>query len=196
MYIKIELNQDGLNLPSIPFKIQLKELENAIENCYTQLGTPYDPIMIDNFVTVGENAFSTIDKETKVSVSLELGSHEDNSSKIIDHKLVCCKAKIVDKKFINSGSIADNKYWEKIFKPNELSYSAPDGTLYISPNDEGKCVVSTVKSDEDRNLSYSILISLKVELGKEDLLGRVFYFILDPLVKISSGNDTNPPNNN
>ena len=85
------------------------------------------------------------------------------------------------------------KYWEKIFKPNKLSYSAPDGTLYISPNDEGKCVVSTVKSDEERNLSYSILISLKVKLGKENRKARVFYFILDPFVKISSGKGTNPP---
>ena len=195
MYINIELEQKvpSEEPPKSPkFNIEIVELLDAIEKCYTQLGTPYDPIRIDNFVTVGENAFSTIDKETKVSVSLEeLDADKVNSSIIIDHKLVCCKVKIVDKKFINSGHIADSTHWGKIFEPNaDLMYSAPDGTLYVSPNKEGKCVVSTIKTGEDCNVSYSILIALKIRF--KDKKPRKFYLILDPLVKVSSSEGTNP----
>ncbi|WP_111707754.1 hypothetical protein [Lutibacter citreus] len=190
MYINIKLEQHGTDLPSIPFKIELDELQDALENCYMQLGTPYDPIKIDNFVTVGKNAFSQIDKKTKVSISLETDQNEDDLSKIIEHKLVCCKVKNVDKTFINEESLLN--HWEKIFEYNkEFVYSAPDGTLYISPNKDGKCVISTKNTTHDYNVSYSILISMKIKL--EHQKPRQFYLILDPLVKVSSTQGTRPP---
>jgi hypothetical protein len=83
------------------FKIETAELLESLENCYTQLGTPYDPIKIDNFVTVGEDAFSLIDAETEVTVTLEPDSAEDYSNVIKDSKLVCCTVKVVDKDFVN-----------------------------------------------------------------------------------------------
>lgn len=198
MYINIEIEkkrQEGAfqELSRSPrFNIEMTELLDALENCYTQLGTPYDPIKIDNFVSVGKDAFSLIDTETKVSVSLATDSAVDYSHIIKDYKLVCCKIKIVDKHFINLGKIADSKFWRKIFEYSEgIMCSAPDGTLYISADKDNKCVVSTMKSEKEYNVSYSILLSLKVKFKK--LRPRRFYLILDPLVKISSNKDKNPP---
>ncbi len=190
MYIKIDLKQKKINLPPIKFQIVLDELENAIEDCYMDLGTPYNPIAIDNFVDIGKNAFSIIDQKTKISISLEKDTGE-NLSKIIDPKLVCCKVKNVGKSFINQDSLVNN-HWKKIFKYKKgLVYSAPDGTLYISPKNNGKCVISTKKTKTvyKDNVSYSILISLKMKTNNE--MNRRFYLILDPLVKISSQGGTN-----
>lgn len=193
MHINIELKQNGTVLPSIPFKIELKELKDALENCYMQLGTPYDPIKIDNFVTVGKNAFSLLEKKTKVSISLEIDEDEDDLSNIIDHELLCCKVKNVDKKFINQGNLLN--HWKKIFKYNKkFVHSAPDGILYISPNKEKKCVISTKNKNHESNVAYSILMAITVEFAPQEI--RRFYLILDPLVKISSGDDTNPPVDN
>lgn len=80
----------------------------------------------------------------------------------------------------------------KIFKHHkDVMCSAPDGTLYISPNKSGKCVVSTMKLEEECNVSYSILLSLKVKF--KNVNPRRFYLILDPLVKVSSGKGKTPP---
>lgn len=189
MHINIELEQNGNSLGPITFKILLNELHNALEDCYMDLGTPYNPIGIDNFVTVGENAFSALDKKTKVSISLET-DEDDDLSRIKDHKLVCCKVTNVGKKFVKEDGLL-SEHWKRIFKPNKHMYAAPDGTLYISPNKDKECVGVTKKTCEETNVSYSILISLKVKLKKEK--PRRFYLLLDPLVKISSGAGTKPP---
>ncbi|EDP70841.1 hypothetical protein FBALC1_08778 [Flavobacteriales bacterium ALC-1] len=192
MYIKIKLKQDDGPILPLPtrFTIQLEELMYALEHCYMELGTPYNPIRIDNFVTIGRDAFSFIDTKTKISISLE-ASEDDDLSNIIDYRLLCCKVKIVDKKFINDDNLLVN-HWRRIFKyKKEFVYGAPDGTLYISPNQNEKCVISTRNRIHETNVSYSILISLKVKFENERL--RRFYLILDPLVKISSSEGTNPP---
>ncbi|MHA7843007.1 MAG: hypothetical protein ACX93I_06780 [Winogradskyella sp.] len=192
MYIKIKLKQDDSVIPPIKFNILLEELKNALNLCYMELGTPYNPIRIDNFVTIGKNAFSLIDRKTEISVSLSTDSNDDLSD-IIDHRLVCCKVINVDKTFINEDGLLNN-HWGRVFKYNdEFVYSAPDGTLYIAPNENEKCVISTRDSVHDANVSYSILLSLKVSFKNEK--PRRFYLILDPFVKISSGQGTNPPEN-
>lgn len=187
MYINIELKQKNTDLSPITFQILLNELHDALEDCYMDLGTPYNPIGIDNFVTIGENAFSALDKKTKVSISLETDKNDD-LSRIKDHKLVCCKVTNVGKKFVKEDGLL-SEHWKKIFKPNKHMYAAPDGTLYISPNKNGKCVGVTKKNCEEANVSYSILISLKVKLKGEK--PRRFYLLLDPLVKVSSNQGTN-----
>jgi len=190
MHIKIRLKQEGpLVLLPVKFKIQLAELMNALEHCYMELGTPYNPIRIDNFVTIGRDAFSFIDTKTRITVSLE-PSEDDDLSNIIDYRLVCCKIKNVDKNFINEDNLLTN-HWRRIFKyKKEFVYGAPDGTLYISPNQNEKCVISTRNTLHDTNVSYSILLSLKVKFKNEK--PRRFYLILDPLVKVSSTQGTNP----
>jgi hypothetical protein len=198
MNIEIELKQTELSPDNvkckkppikIPFKIALNELENAIADCYLGLGTPYDPIPIDNFVSVGENAFSLLSQKTKISICLD-AEEGDDLSRILDYNLVCCKVINVGKKFINlDDDLMSN--WNKIFKyKDEFVFAAPDGTLYISPNAKSKCVISTKEPVFENNVSYSILISLKMKIKDEP--ARKYYLILDPLVKISSSGGTNP----
>ncbi|WP_138433983.1 hypothetical protein [Winogradskyella algicola] len=190
MYIKIKLKQDGPIIQPIKFNILLDELKNALKHCYMELGTPYNPIRIDNFVTVGKNAFSLIDRKTKISISLSANS-DDDLSDVIDYRLVCCKVINVDKTFINMDCLLNN-HWGRLFKYNDdYVYSAPDGTLYIAPNKKEKCVISTRDSVHDANVSYSILLSLKVNFKNEK--PRRFYLILDPLVKVSGGKGKIPP---
>lgn len=190
MHIKVKLKQKGSKLPPIKFTILLEELKGVLQNCYMELGTPYSPIRIDNFVKLGKNAFSVIDKKTKISVSLKPDDNDDLSS-IIDYRLVCCKAINVDKQFINEDSLLSN-HWRKIFKYNSnYVYSAPDGSLYIAPNEKEKCVISTRSSSHENNVSYSILMALKVKFEHEK--PRRFYLVLDPIVKISSSGGTKPP---
>ncbi|WP_422104450.1 hypothetical protein [Winogradskyella sp.] len=190
MHIKIKLKQDGPIIAPIKFSILLEELKDALEHCYLQLGTPYNPIEIDNFVSVGKNAFSLIDRKTKISISLKTNS-DDDLSNIMDYRLVCCKVINVDKAFINENNLLHN-FWRRLFKYKKKHvYSAPDGTLYIAPNKNEKCVISTRNSVHEANVSYSILIALKLKFNNEK--PRRFYLILDPLVKISSNQGTNPP---
>lgn len=191
MHINIELKQKDGEIDQIPFKIRLKELKDAIEDCYMALGTPYDPIKIDNFVTISEeNSFSLIDKKTKILISLKADSG-DNLSTIIDYSLVCCKIKNVGKAFLNHNNLLTNS-WKEIFKyKKEHICNAPDGTLYVSPNKNKKCVITVKETDVENILSYSILISMNIEFEQQKT--RRYYLMLDPLVKVSSGIGTKPP---
>lgn len=196
MYINIDLEQTNKNLTTIKYEILLGKLLDAISHCYLGLGTPYDPFVIDNFVNIGGNSFSEITEQTKISISLKT-THDEKLDKIEDSKLVCCKVKNVGKIF-NRNIDLPNYKWNKIFKyDKKFMYGTPDGVLYVSP-DNGVCVVSNnldSKKDTGKayydDISYSILISLKVKNGDEK--GKWYYFILDPLVKISSNGGTNPP---
>lgn len=188
MYIRIDLKQSNEKLHPIKFQILLEELENAITECYLGLGTPYNPMPIDNFVLTKKKNFSEIVEQTDISVSLET-EDDVKLNRINDFKLVCCKVKNVGKKFNNQDNLP-NDHWRGVFSYEDgLIYSAPDGTLYISPDEKGICSISTNKDSYEEHVSYSILISLNIDL--ENGYSRRFYLIVDPLVKITSGGGTN-----
>lgn len=182
MFIKINLTTKKKY--SRKFPVNLKDLEEAIKTCYLGLGTPYQPIAVDNFVSLGESQFPAIPPKAKITVKLCPEDEEDCHYKLSDPKLVCCIVKNVDRKFNDKDKIAKG-YWKKIFDCNSKHiFSAPEGTLFISPNKKGKCSISTKEKFTDTIVAYSIMFSLIIE--HEDKYRRRYYFILDPVVKIRS----------
>lgn len=183
MFIKVNLTTKK-NYPR-KFPINLKDLEEAVRTCYLGLGTPYQPIAVDNFISLGEDQFPDIPPKAKVSIKLCPENEEDCQYKLSDPKLVCCKVKNVDRKFNDKDRIAKG-YWKKIFKcDSKHIFSAPEGTLFISPNKKGKCSISTKRKPAKTTLAYSIIFSLVIE--HSDKYRRRYYFIFDPVVKVSSG---------
>ncbi len=186
MYIKIDLSAFGDPIPSIKFPITLKDVEIAIQECYLDLGTPYKPISIDNFVSLGNYEFPAIQANTKISISLVLEDHVEYY-KARELSLLCCKAKNVGRSF-NSLKIAPQDTWKKVFDCNHPNvHVAPDGTLYVSPDEQGVCSIATQKEVPNVFISYSIIFSFIVE-HKNGYKHRC-YFILDPLLQVSSNRD-------
>lgn len=184
MYIKIDLKTIITQPELINFSISLPALEKAMDDCYLGIGTPYEPIEIDNFVTIGKFVFPTIEPKSQVSISLDLDSDDYK----YDPQLVCCTVKNVGKVFTDKNfEIKD--YWKNIFDyDKKWVQNAPDGTLYISPNTNDKCVISTKEGPLDDYVSYSIMFSMVLKDSENHY--RRYYFVLDPLVKISSRGGT------
>ncbi|WP_339715305.1 hypothetical protein [uncultured Kriegella sp.] len=183
MRIEIELKTNKKD-PSITyFPIMLKGLEEAMNDTYLDLGTPYRPIAIDNFVNIEKNEFPEITEETTISISL-IADGNDSSGGLKSPELVCCKAKNVGKDFVkHDGNLQE--YWNNIFKyKKKWVQNTPDGTLYISPKKK-KCVIKTKEALKKNYISYSIMFSMVFE--NSEGAKRKYYFNLDPLVKISSG---------
>lgn len=190
MYIKIKLKPTKTYPKPITFPILLPALKKAMAECYLGIGTPYEPIAIDNFVKTGSYAFPVIKPSSDISISLESDT-DDNKGLLKGAKLVCCMVKNVGKAFTDKNCEL-NGYWNKIFDYNKRwVQSSPDGTLYISPNKKKKCIVSTKDVELDDNLSYSIMFSMVMRDTTKKR--RRYYFVLDPLVKISSGAGTGIP---
>ncbi len=186
MKIKIALKKEGKQLMPVKFKIKGKALVKAVKAGYLGLGTSYEPIHIDNFVFLGDYEFPTIGRDTKISISLEPGK-KDKGKEQQGLQLICCKVKNVGKSHNDApGSILEG-HWQEIFdfdSENKLITSVPDGALYIAPDHTGKCQITTCKRVPDSYLAYSMLFCLTVKYGKRNL--RTYYFILDPVVEISS----------
>ena len=185
MYIKIELKEKGTPAVLVEFPITLKDLENAVQACYLNLGTMYKPIAVDNFVTLGGNEFPTIIPNTKLSIGIKTDKG-DKECRAMDPQLLCCKVKNVGKSFNDGLTEIHENHWKNIFDcKGKHIFAAPDGTLYISPDKDNVCHIATQKKVFDAYVSYSILFSLLIEYKEGHQ--RRYYFLLDPLVQVSSG---------
>lgn len=187
MYIRIKLKEktsSGVTINYTYFPIDVESLEAATLKTYLEPGTQYAPIRADNYISLGKNQFPSILSNTKLVVSLTTKEgedcEEDEKYTPENGRLVCCMAKNVGKGFNNNKmEILDNN-WSSIFEmDSENMIAAPDGTLYIATNKKGGCIIHTQKEVPDSYLSYSILFSL---IFRE----RSYYFVLDPVVQISS----------
>ena len=183
MFIKIDLKTTTQNYPR-KFPINLKDIRAAVNDCYLGLGTPYQPILADSFVSLGDNQFPEIPAEAEITIKLH-PEKKDNPQYILSNpKLVCCKVKNVGRVFNDHDLIAKD-YWNSIFDcDSEHIYCAPEGTLYISPDKKDRCSITTRKKFHDSFVAYSIIFSLIID--HKDNFKRRYYFILDPVMKIRS----------
>lgn len=185
MYIEIKAKGNVATVQEftpIHFPIDLKDLETTVEECYVNLATQYQPIRIDNFVSLGEHKFPTISPSTTLCVKLVMEDGE-NEGKSIAAKLVCCKVKNVGKTFNNGYTEILENQWDQIFDTDcKRLITTPDGFLYVIPDEEGTCIISTLEKPGDAYIAYSILFSFVL---KE----RTYYFVLDPVVRVSSGHN-------
>lgn len=186
MNINIALIQGKTTLEPVTFEIREKALIAAVKVGYLSLGTPYDPISIDNFVILGANEFPTILNDTQISISLKPSS-EDKGKETGNLQLICCRVKNVGKLHNDHPNSSLENSWHEIFDynpGNKHIKTVPDGALYISPNDSGVCQISTCKKVATSFLSYSMLFCLTINY--ESGIVRTYYFNLDPVVEISS----------
>ncbi|MDP2688292.1 MAG: hypothetical protein Q8O62_13795 [Aequorivita sp.] len=182
MYFKIDVITTEIY--SKEFPIILKDIEEVMESCYLGLGTSYQPIPADNFMSIGDNKFPDIPSNAKINIKLYSENEDAQIYKLTNPQLVCCTLKNIGKAFNDKDFIA-NDYWNIIFDCNpENILSAPDGTLYIAPVEENVCVIATKNDFPETLAAYSILFSLNIE--NTDGYGRKYYFILDPVVRIRS----------
>ncbi len=180
MFIQFVLQQNSQDPLIVKFPINTNGLVTAIKTSYLNLGTSYDPIRADNFINLDNYEFPSIDKNTKISISLENENIEERFNFIIG-KLICSKIKNVGKEFNNLIN-PPKKYWSKIFNINSAHiYATPDNFLYVSPDNNGICTIATKKNAIDSYVSYSIIFSIALDNGK-----RPYYYILDPIIKVSA----------
>jgi len=182
MFIKIDLKTTKKYPRKFP--INLKGLQEAVKTCYLGLGTPYQPIPIDSFVTLGDNQFPDIPSKARITIKLCPEKDDDCHYKLSDPRLICCKVINVGRTF-NDASFIPKDYWETIFKVDSKHiFCAPEGTLYVASDKKNRCRISTKKKPPNTFVAYSIIFSLNVEL-KGGFIRR-FYFIFDPLLQIRS----------
>ncbi len=177
------------NQPS--FTIKIKELLEALESSYMGIGTPYQPIPVDNFINLENQEYATIHPRTQITAYL---SWSDSTNTLVDMQMVCCKVTNIDRRHNDDLKGNPGNPWSEFFKLKRKSgkrlrtiYPAPDGTLYVGPKKNGKCCINTCKKVPDAILAYSMIFSATVQFDNDNQ--RSYYFVLDPVIKVSS----NPP---
>lgn len=168
------------------FSIKIKELAEALEGGYMGLGTPYFPIQVDNFIDLENREYASIYPNTKITAHLVF---EEPNKKVKAMQLVCCKVTNIDRVHNDELRGSPGNPWSGIFKlKRNRHYPTPDGTLYVAPNDDGECCIRTKKNIAEALLAYSLIFSATMELDG-DGCAKNYYFVLDPVVKISSGDN-------
>ena len=167
------------------FTINIKQLKEALEGSYMGLGTPYSPIQVDNFIDLENEEYASIYPNTEITAHL---TFKNPGKKVKTMQLVCCKVINIDREHNDGLKDSPGNPWSKIFKlkENPFAYPVPDGTLYVGPNEDGECCISTKKTIADAILAYSIIFSATLKLD-HDNCKKSYYFILDPVVKVNSG---------
>ena len=164
------------------FKINISALKEVLDSSYMGLGTPYFPIQVDNFINLENEEYASIYPNTEITAHLIF---KDPSKKIKDMQLVCCKVINIDREHNDGLKGTPGNPWSSIFKlkGNRHAYPAPDGTLYVAPNINGECCISTKKNLPDAILAYSMIFSATVALDNDNC-EKSYYFVLDPVVKV------------
>ncbi|EIJ37081.1 hypothetical protein JoomaDRAFT_0014 [Galbibacter orientalis DSM 19592] len=177
MQVQIVLNGNE----STSFPINMSELEQVLQSCELGIGTSYKPIEIDDFIYI-RNTFPEIKENTTIELSLKKEARENH----LEIKLICVKVVNIGITF-NQRKGINNDNWNKIFDcdQNNVLFS-PDGILYVKPDPSEICRLKT-KSPENSFLSYSILFSAEIKDPNHNELKKEYFFIIDPLIKVSSG---------
>jgi hypothetical protein len=189
MQINITITERGndKNVQRASYTIKVSDLKTALKESYLGLGTPYSPIPIDNFVELGNNEFPTIYSNSKIHIWLDPNEPKP-LTKDLELTLVCCKVINVGKHHIDGLDGTPDSKWNEMFVcKGKRIVNTPDGTLYVASNPKGICKIKTRKKAVDATIAYSIIFSTKTK-NKSD---RSYYFTLDPVVRVSSGEGSN-----
>ncbi len=168
------------------FPIAIDQLVSVVKDSYLGLGTAYDPILIDDFVTQTRTKSPEIDQQTTLSLQL-VYENEHPEYPDLQPAILCCKIRNVGRSF-NDDQLVPEMRWEDIFVFDKKRLLAtPDGYLYVSPNKDNVCILTTKTVLDITYLAYSIILAMTIT----DMNGikRRYYFIIDPVVRIRS----NPP---
>ncbi|WP_025743196.1 hypothetical protein [Aquimarina pacifica] len=186
--MRIKFQLQTLGMPDIEsfISVNLEDIKNAVQSSYLGLGTPYSPIVIDDFVNFMDNKLPVLLSKTQIKIELELDKSENND-KNFNPNLICLKAINVGRKF-NDRKIIEIDFWQEVFN-FEIGnlYAAPDSTLYISPTKKNETIMATNNKLPNLYVAYSILFSMKIRINEDHgYSDRTYYFTIDPLLHISS----------
>jgi hypothetical protein len=172
----------------ISFQVQVARLLDAIMHTDIELGTSAKPIPIDSFVTIKDaDSYTFYSDET---ITFQLISVDNSEGLLLD--LVACDINNIGQDF-NKRFVTIPDPWKNIFDstPDNI-LELPDGSLSIKPV-ENVCAITVAKGLKDTVLntyvSYKVIFKSTITVtnreGKDIL--RTFYFVIDPLIKITSG---------
>jgi len=174
----------------ISFAVQVARLHEAITKTDIALGTSAKPISIDTFVTINDaNLYEFKSGET---IAFQLVEADGSAHKKMELELVACRIHNVGQDF-NARFVTLPDPWKNIFDTSpENILELPDGSLTIKSIDD-ICAITVIKdSGADALtsfLSYEVVfkstINVTTPSGESKL--RTFYFVIDPLIKVTSG---------
>ncbi len=190
MIIKSSLASSTYADNKISFTVQVERLHEAITKTDIALGTSAKPIPIDTFVTINDaNLYEFKSGET---ISFQLVKTEDSVGEKMQLELVACRIQNVGQDF-NARFVTLPNPWKNIFDTSpENILELPDGSLSIKPIDD-VCAITVIKDAGTELLtsflSYKVILKSTINIanpsGESKL--RTFYFIIDPLIKVTSG---------
>lgn len=180
--------------PNIELTLDLKNLKDSDNESLLGIGTLYDPIPADSFILKTKTEIPTYYKGQTITVkwNADMTGVPDTT---VD--LICCQIKNIGRTFNEAVDKPINP-WERVFKLSDKELTTPDGLLYLyptpisSPSGESEFSLEVINNDlsEDTYMSYNIVFS--VTYTTDAGLVRCQYFVVDPLLKVSSGV---PPHN-
>ena len=110
MYIKIDIAREGEAPSSIKFGVSVKAIQKTIRECFVGIGTPYEPIRIDNFVDLRGFEFPVIQADTLITISLESKKKQKRNP-----RLLCCRVINVGRDFNEKGDFPENHHGPFVF---------------------------------------------------------------------------------
>ncbi|ALM08816.1 hypothetical protein SB49_14190 [Sediminicola sp. YIK13] len=178
----------GTDKSSLYLDILLAYLVRAIKHMDLGEGTLLYPIPLDKFVVNNADDIPeiTIGIDKHIEMTLESSKNEE---KHYSPKLHYCKGSDLTKASEQSIN------WSNIFHISDMGSGpdakitiSPDGFLYVKSDDTNKNCTIDLRSEApplERYIGYSAVLSLNMETTKDGHKKRL-YFILDPLMKVSS----------
>lgn len=171
----------------ISFDIQDKRLKETLENCELGAGTLSNPITADGFVTINDHELDTFYAGETIKLKIKRRKKDPNI------RLVCCKLGNIGKQF-NEGAMTPLNPWAGIFEVvGKNILQLPDSSICLIPDNTNSCSISIPQerkgTPEQLNyLSYSIIFSYTLQ-KKGDKELSTYFFVLDPVIKVSSSQD-------
>jgi len=183
----------------ITFIINAERLVEAINYCNLGLRDLSTPINANGFIIDSGTEIPEYFDNEEIILELYL-NHGDSPSPIAESSIISSTLKNITKA-LNYNAYRTRELIERVFdldNPNLNQYVQhisllPDGSVCIAPNSKTSCKIKTkdrkcLKNSTDPfcgtvYFSYSLTFSFSL-IGTDDF----YYFIIDPLLKISSGN--------
>lgn len=178
--MKIYLKKN-IDAKPIVCTIQIVSLIEAMNNCNMGLGTLSSPIVADAFISI--NTPDIAHFQNGEEIVIKIVTNEDDA---LNPQIVCCTIKNVTKS-PNLGATSTQNLISNVFVCDvEGVQLLADGSICIWPDASG---TSSTIAIQDKKfpavfVAYSIVFSLNLKNTENGY--ETYYFIVDPLMKISS----------
>lgn len=178
------LIKNASNQINITATVRVEGLSVAVNKCNLSYATLSNPLIADDYVNINTPDVPTFYSGDELIINVKA---TDNGTKEVNAKLVGCSMKNVSKSF-NLTPKRTQELMKDTFETTPPTIMVlPDGSITIAPSvDETTCTI-TIKDtiEEDVYIAYTIVFSLLLEDYEHQL--KRYYFIIDPVVRISSG---------